>query len=215
MVKRLKEKLKSNKGAYSILAAILILIMATMMTAYVDILNKKWALNEVQTIMDSSGINTLQNQVNNKSLRAEILSLDPDKPNISDGDYADTTDKSFSPSVQQKYKSDMTNYYKQEVDKQIKGQTNVSEYDVERVDVVFSYDNWGLGETKKKLPQITLDSVVRMRIKTTSLFDDITKVSSVMYSSRNNANFTVTYNGTTEDGQSELIVRSVTRLVYR
>lgn len=214
-MKKFKRLIREKKGAYSILAAILILVMVTIMTGYLDILNKKWALSEVQTVMDSSGINTLQNQVNNKALRAEILSLDSNNSNIEDGDYANKTDNSFSVSKQQKYKSDMAKYYKQEIDRQIKNGTKVTNYDVERVDVIFTYDDWGLGETKKKLPQITLDSVVRMKVATTPYFDNITNISRTMYSSRNNANFTVTYNGVDSDGQTELIIRSVTRLVYR
>ena len=214
-MKRIWEKIRNQKGAYSILSAVLILTMVTAMMGYIDILNKKWAVNEVQTIMDSSGINTLQNQVNNKALRAEIISLDPNAGNIDGGDFADTTTGGFSASAQQKYKSDMALYYQKEIDNQIKNGTNITDYNIERVDVVFSYDNWGLGETTRKLPQITLDSVVRMKVKTTGVFDDMLGVSRTMYSARNNANFTVTYNGQTDDGETELIVRSVTRLVYR
>lgn len=212
---KLKEKLNNVKGAYSVMITVLILIMVTAMTGYVDIMNKKWAVSEVQTVMDTAGINTLQNQVNNTALRAEIFSLSQDPDDISDQDYADRASETFTAQEQQKYKSDMALYYKSELDRQIKGRTNVTEYDVERVDITFSYDDWGLGETTRKLPQITLDAVVRMRVKQTGMFDNITMIQRTMYSSRNNANFTVTYNGQAEDGQTELIVRSVTRLVYR
>lgn len=209
------EKLNNIKGAYSVMITILILIMVMMMTGYVDIMHKKWALSEVQTIMDTSGINTLQNQVNNSALRAEIFSLNNDSDDITDQDYADRATETFTPQAQQKYKSDMALYYKAELDNQIKGRTNVTEYDVERVDVTFSYDKWGLGETQRKLPQITLEAVVRMKVKQSGVFDNIESIQRTMYSSRNNANFTVTYDGQAEDGQTELIVRSVTRLVYR
>lgn len=212
---KLKKKLNNIKGAYSVMITVLILIMVMVMTGYVDIMNKKWALSEVQTVMDTAGINTLQNQVNNSALRAEIFSLNSDSSNISDQDYADRANETFTNQEQQKYKSDMALYYKAEIDKQIKGRTNVTEYDLERVDVTFSYDTWGLGETQRKLPQITLDAVVRMKVKQTGVFDDINMIQKTMYSSRNNANFTVTYDGQAEDGQTELIVRSVTRLVYR
>lgn len=211
----MKSKLKNQRGAYAIMATILILTMATVMMGYIDILNKKWAVNEVQTMMDSAGINTLQNQVNNRALRAEIISLDPNADNISGGDYANTNTNGFTASEQQKYRSDMALYYTNEIDRQIREGTLITDYDVERVDVTFSYDNWGLGTTTRAVPQITLDSVVRIKVKTTGMFDDLMSISRTMYSARNNANFTVTYNGSAGDGETELIIRSVTRLVYR
>lgn len=214
LIELLKSKTSNKRGAFSILMVVLTLILVTALTAYMDILNQKWTLNEVQTVMDTAGINTLQNQVNNAALRAEILSLDAGN-NISDQDYADRSKGTFTPSEQQKYKSDMAIYYKSELEKQIKDRTNITEYEVERVDITFSYDDWGLGKTTKKLPQITLDAVVRMRVEQSGVFDNSIGVRRTMYSARNNANFTVTYNGKTDDGQTELIVRSVTRLVYR
>jgi|HigsolmetaAR206D_1030411.scaffolds.fasta_scaffold00003_141 uncharacterized membrane protein len=214
-MKRLKALWKNERGAYSLIAAILVVILATCLTAYVDIVNMKWALNEVQSVMDSAGINTLQNQVNNKALRAEILSLSSSNSDLTDQDYADTNNQKFTPAEQKKYKEEMRKYYYEEIAKQIKTADKVVDYDVERVDITFSYDDWGLGDTTGKLPQITLESVVRMRVATTPFFDMSSNVSKTFYSSRNNANFTVTYNGVTEDGKTELIVRSVTRLVFR
>lgn len=214
-MKRVKHILKNEKGAYSILAAIFIVVMALCLTAFIDILSQKWALNEVQTVMDAAGVNTLQNQVNNKALRAEILSLSSSQTDITEEDYADVSDQTFTPAEQERYKQEMRAYYNAEIARQIQNVDRVVEYDVERVDITFSYDNWGLGETTRKLPQVTLDAVVRMRVKTTPFFDENEQVSKTLYSSRNNQNFTVTYNGQREDGLSELIVRSVTRLVYR
>jgi len=212
---RVMAKLKSQKGAYSVLLTILILIMVMVMAGYVDIMNKKWTASEVQTMMDTAGINTLQNQVNNAALRAEILSFAQGKDNISGEEYADRTNKTFPVSKQQTYKSSMALYYRQELDRQIKDRTNVTDYEVERVDITFSYDTWGLGTTKQKLPQITLDAIVKMRVKQTGIFDDIESIQKKVYSSRNNSNITITYNGKIGDGETELIVRSVTRLVYR
>lgn len=215
MKKRIIEKFKETKGAYAILATVLVLTMASLMAGYTDILHKKWALNEVQTIMDSAGINTLQNQVNNKALRAEIVTLGTDQNDVSGEQYANRDTSAFTASEQQKYKSDMELYYKAEMQKQVTKDTGVTSYNVERVNITFSYDTWGLGTTSKKLPQVNLESVARIKIKQTGIFDNITSVQRTMYSSRNNANFTVTYAGTTDDGETELIVHSVTRLVYR
>lgn len=214
-MKKLKAILKNERGSYSIIAAILVITLVTCLAAYVDIVNMRWALNEVQTVMDASGINTLQNQVNNKALRAEILSLSSSDSDITDQDYADVNRGSFTKKEQEYYKQEMREYYLQEIARQIKFVEKITEYDVERVDITFSYDEWGLGETRRPLPQVTLEAIVRMRVATTPYFDEYSQVSRTLYSSRNNANFTVTYNGTAGDGQTELIVRSVTRLVFR
>lgn len=214
--KKVKRVLCDQSGAYSILIVILILILMTAMTAYMDIMNKKWTVGEVQAIMDTAGLNTLQNQVNNKTLRAEILTLDKDISNLSNSDYANRETTTFTPARQQKYKTDMALYYKKEIENQIKGRTHVTDYDVERVDINFSYDNFGLGDSKKqKLPQVTLDAVVRLRVAQSGMFDNVTSVQRTMYSARNEKDFTITYDGQTDDGQTELIVRSVTRLVYK
>lgn len=214
-MKKIRDKLKSKKGAYSILATILILIMVTIMTGYLDILKQKWALNEVQTVMDSAGINTLQNQVNNKALRAEILSLDTDTTDVKTDDYFNEEAKKFTAAKQQKYKSDMELYYKSEIEKQIKADSRITEYDVERVVVKFSYDKWGLGETSHKLPQVSVEAVVRMKVKQSGMFDHFDGIQSTVYSARNNATFNVSYEGKAEDGNVELIVQNITRLVYR
>lgn len=214
-MRKMKALLKSERGAYSIITAILVITLVSCLAAYVDIVNMRWALNEVQTVMDASGVNTLQNQVNNKALRAEILSLSSSAKDITDQDYADVSKGTFTKKEQEYYKAEMREYYHRELARQMEFVEKITEYDVERVDITFSYDEWGLGETGRPLPQVTLEAVVRMRVATTPFFDVYDQVSKTMYSSRNNANFTVTYSGVAGDGQTELIVRSVTRLVFR
>lgn len=211
----MKALLKSERGAYSIITAILVITLVSCLAAFVDIVNMRWALNEVQTVMDASGVNTLQNQVNNKALRAEILSLSSSAKDITDQDYADVSKGTFTKKEQEYYKAEIREYYRRELARQMEFVEKITEYDVERVDITFSYDEWGLGETGRPLPQVTLEAVVRMRVATTPFFDVYDQVSKTMYSSRNNANFTVTYSGVAGDGQTELIVRSVTRLVFR
>lgn len=214
-MRKMKALLKSERGAYSIITAILVITLVSCLAAYVDIVNMRWALNEVQTVMDASGVNTLQNQVNNKALRAEILSLSSSPRDITDQDYADVSKGTFTKKEQEYYKAEIREYYRRELARQMEFVEKITEYDVERVDITFSYDEWGLGETGRPLPQVTLEAVVRMRVATTPFFDVYDQVSKIMYSSRNNANFTVTYSGVAGDGQTELIVRSVTRLVFR
>lgn len=214
-MRKMKALLKSERGAYSIITAILVITLVSCLAAYVDIVNMRWALNEVQTVMDASGVNTLQNQVNNKALRAEILSLSSSAKDITDQDYADVSKGTFTKKEQEYYKAEIREYYRRELARQMEFVEKITEYDVERVDITFSYDEWGLGETGRPLPQVTLEAVVRMRVATTPFFDVYDQVSKTMYSSRNNANFTVTYSGVAGDGQTELIVRSVTRLVFR
>lgn len=214
-MRKMKALLKSERGAYSIITAILVITLVSCLAAFVDIVNMRWALNEVQTVMDASGVNTLQNQVNNKALRAEILSLSSSARDITDQDYADVSKGTFTKKEQEYYKAEIREYYRRELARQMEFVEKITEYDVERVDITFSYDEWGLGETGRPLPQVTLEAVVRMRVATTPFFDVYDQVSKTMYSSRNNANFTVTYSGVAGDGQTELIVRSVTRLVFR
>ncbi|MFJ8531403.1 hypothetical protein [Bacillus sp. NPDC094106] len=205
MFQKIKQILKNTKGVLSILVVITVFIVLLAITAFSDIATKSWTVNEIQSIMDTSGINALQATVDTHKLRDEIFSID-NKNEI------DTGDKSVNLSD---YERKISAKYKQEIRKYVKTNKTIVNFDVEQVKVDFGNDTWGLGESQKKRPQIVLDTVSKVRIKNSSYFDNLGGLSKDMYSARNDSNFTVTYNGQKEDGTVELIIRSVTRMVYR
>ncbi|WP_260857516.1 hypothetical protein [Bacillus thuringiensis] len=205
MKQQIKQVLKNVKGVFSILVVITVFIVLLSIMAFSDIASKSWAVNEIQSIMDTSGMNALQTTVDTNKLRAEIFSID----NKNEMD-TETDDVSLSD-----YERKISAKYKDEIRKHVKTNKNIVALNVEQVKVDWGKDTWGLGETQKKRPQIVLDTVSKVRIKSSSYFDDLGGLTKDMYNARNGSNFTVTYNGQKSDGTVELIIRSVTRMVYR
>lgn len=204
------KKLQNEKGSFAIIGAVLIFIVILAISAYSDMITKRWTINEVQSIMDASGSNTLKNTVDLGYLRAEIFALDEN--NQADTDKLDNPERAV---VSTDYKNKIKTAYVRELEQQVSTNQTITELDVQTVDVSFEYDTFGLGESEKPRPQITLDSVTKMKVNSQEWMDIMEGMSAEIYSSRNNQTFTVEYQGQTADGQVELIIRSVTRLVYR
>lgn len=198
-------KLKNNKGSFAIISAILIFTVVLCITAYVDIISKRWVTNEVQSVMDVSGTNTLKTTVDKEYLFKEILASDPNNP----------IDKNIKQADTEKYKKKIVDAYKKEIRSQINTNSTIKELDLENVYVSFDYDKFGLGVTSKSHPQITLTSVSKIRIDTPMFMDYGDGINTQVYNSRSGKNIQITYKGETDDGKTELGVYSVTRLVYR
>lgn len=203
-------KLRNEKGSFAIIGAMLIFVVILAISAYSDMITKRWTINEVQSIMDATGSNTLKNTVDLAYLRAEIFALD--KNNQADTSKRDNPERVVKSTD---YKNKIKTAYVKELQSQVATNETITGLDVQTVDVSFEYDTFGLGESEKARPQITLDSVTKMKVKSHEWMDIMEGMSSEVYSSRNNQTFTVEYAGKSADGQVELIVRSVTRLVYR
>ena len=71
----MKSLLKNNKGSISIIGVIITIIIVTVLSGYLGILNSSWVYNEVQSIMDLSATNTLQASLDTEALRREILGV--------------------------------------------------------------------------------------------------------------------------------------------
>lgn len=201
------KKLKEEKGSFAIISAILIFVVILAISAYSDMIAKRWTINEVQAIMDASGSNALKKTVDLNFLRAEILATD--KENMADTNSSEHLVKTTD------YENKIKEAYLEELQAQVTTNNTIQELDVQTVDVSFEYDTFGLGESEKPRPQITLDAVTKLKVHSREFMDNMEGMSAEVYSSRNNSTFTVEYAGKSADGQAELLVRSVTRLVYR
>lgn len=197
--------LKNKKGAFSILSVIVVFIIVLAITAFTDITSKSYVLNEIQGHMDITGINTLQGSVDTLRLRAEQLATDKNNSIDIETEEILTTD----------YKTKIDKKYDTEFRKRIGNSKFIVGVAKLNYKIDFTYDVWGFGTSVKKRPQIVLDETYKITIRSSSRFDTITPIAKMMYSARNDAKFSVNYNGTDEDGNVELIVRSVTREVYR
>lgn len=200
-------KLKNKKGAYTLLAVIFLFLICLTITAYSDMLKKNYTLNEVQSIMDMSGVSALESLVkdNKDELKEEILAVSKD-------DYIDTTNNSKK---LKNYETIVFSKYKGLIAESIKKNSNIISIQVQNQDISFSNIKYGLGETNKARPQITLDTTAKVVINVSPNFDTLEKVTKKYWSARKNTEFQVVSVNATEDGKTELVIRSVSRLVYR
>ncbi|MBP1308770.1 hypothetical protein JOD82_001790 [Paenibacillus sp. 1182] len=185
---RLKQLLKNKKGSFSILFVILIFIGVMMVTAFVDILIESWSMQEVQSVMDTSGVSALRASVDETKLR--IGEFDVEK-NVAISEY------------------------KKLVSMRLKDTKKIKSVHFNPIEIESFTEKWGTGETKKARPQVLLDSSVVIVVSGSTIFDLIPGTAEKFYNSRRGSDFEVSYLGTNNDGNIELAVRSVSRLVYR
>jgi len=187
-MKSLKCFLRNTKGAFSILFVILIFIGVMIATAFMDMLVKSYTLQEVQSVMDVAGVSALQTGVDSRKLRVEIFDVD---------------------------KNVVESNYKRLVSERMNESQKIINYRFVRTTVETFNENWGLGITGKSRPQALIDSTMVIVVENSPMWDLIPGANETFYNSRDGEFFDVTYLGTTQDGQVELSIRSVSRIVYR
>ncbi|MFF2531580.1 hypothetical protein ACFVS2_21970 [Brevibacillus sp. NPDC058079] len=183
-----KQAIKSAKGSFSILFVILTFIGVLMATAFVDILIESWSMQEVQSIMDTASVSALRIGVDEAKLRVGEFKVND---NVVKHEYEKLVSMRFNDTKKIKKLS----FYHTDVD-------------------LFT-EKWGTGITNKARPQALLDSSVVIVVEGSPIFDLIPGTAEVFYNARANSDFEVTYLGETKDGNIELAIRSVSRIVYR
>lgn len=187
-MKRINNFLKNKKGNFSIIFVILAFIALLIITATTDIMRQAYVLNEAQGIMDVAGVSAIRGAVDEESLRGEEF--------IFSNDYAVAK-------------------YREIVDSRFKETSIIKFKDLEVEDIHYEYSSEGLGQNAKEAHQVWMDSYMVVRVKSSPIFDLLPSLEKQFYKSYNRGNFSVTATGLTEDGESELIIRSVSRVVYR
>lgn len=186
-----KIRIKNNKeGVISIPIVIVIFISMITIVGYINIIQKNYVFNEVRSIMDMAGVSALKSGVDETALRREEFIID----------------ESF-----------VRKEYKRLIGKSISENSLITSFKLGTNDIEIDIYNskWGLGSSTKSRPQARLEAIAKVRIKVNSTFDIESLTKKSYYDSFKNKNFTITYAGKTNDGEIELIVRSVTRIVYR
>lgn len=187
-MKRLKQMLKNKKGSFSILFIILTFTGVLIATAFVDILIESWTIEEVQSIMDTSSVSALRVGVNETKLRVGTFEVD---------------------------KNMVESKYEQLVGGLLSTSTKIKSYRFISTKVQTFTENWGTGITTKSHPQALIDSRMVIVVEGSPTFDLIPGTAKTFYDSRSGSSFEVSYVGATKDGNIELAIRSVSRIVYR
>lgn len=179
---------KDVRGSFSIIFVIVAFVGALTITAFVDMLSRSFLIGEVQSMMDIAGTTALRMGVDEVYLRAEEFRFNRNEVEIR---------------------------YRQMIDEQLRNSPKILNYKFVDLDVSAFNSTFGLGETRKSRWQGMIDSTIMVQIEQSPVFDLIPGVSESFYDARSSTYFHVSYAGQTEDGRVELLVRSVTRIVYR
>lgn len=201
--------LKNSKGAFSILAVIVVFILILGMTAFIDITTKTYIENEIQGNMDMAGITALQTSVDRDKLRAEMMAYNDNSIDVENR-------KNVVIKKSSNYKTVIENKYKSEISKYVKVNSDyIKSFTPKRIEVYFEYSDNGLGESTMKRPQIVIDATYIAEIKVSNEFDTIGNFTRQMKDGFKNKDFSITANGKAKDGYSNVVIRSVTRQVMR
>lgn len=188
----MKENRFSSKDGYTgvltILYVVLFIIAIYGVMAFSEIVSRSFLINETQSIMDTSGLAALRMGLDDEQLRLEKFEVN------------ETV-------VEQEYKRLLKTA--------MKDYGAVDEYRVVRLKIRNIDEKWGLGVTAKAREQAVLDSTVMLVVDTYTPLDVYPYLSNKYQDGYEGEDFTINYIGQTEDGKAELMVRSVTRLVYR
>lgn len=203
-------KLKNKDGQISVIMVVFIMILCYILSGMVDLGTRYWGLKETQSKIDIAGMNALYGTVNLDSLRLETLEIEGSQNGIaSDGTGAESVNPD-------EYEPIVRNAYREEL-KKVRYGSNKPE--IRFTDVNFEFSDFGLGfkeNSAKKRPQVVLESVVAYKVDSTTLTDKLSgNINKKVSSSHSNTEFTVTINEKAKDGEVELLIHSITRLVLK
>lgn len=192
-MKRIRNFIENKKGSFALLWVILIFIGCIVISGFLDIMQKEYIFNEVQGIMDVAGVASLHTGIDQNHLRLETMDAD---------------------------KEMIINNFRNRVESLVPTGHNITYFDISNVTVYPDNgtntpynDNWGTGPDKKTHQYVIIDAVAKMRITNSSIFDNSAGLQQRYYNARNNQYFTISIDGTPHDGQTELLIRSVDRIV--
>lgn len=107
----IKRKMLDNEGSLTIIFVILILVSTVIVTGFLNIVMRTVTSNEIQGIMDESGIVALRQSVDNKSLRLEEIVIDENKAKQNYIKLINENMSSGNGKLIKKYNIDMVNVY--------------------------------------------------------------------------------------------------------
>lgn len=222
-IKKFLNKFKENKSGFSsLLFVTLSLIIVEMMAIFMILLYKSYAFNEVQGVMDITGINTLYKTVDAKYFRDEYLSIIGEKDSEIDmngGSSSEGQRENYK--MPKKVKQKLLKTYQQELDTWLA--TNGGDGDViegmtaHSIDASIEYSSWGTGDKFEKKTQLMMDGFTEVRINAHLSMDPLggmTHVPIFTTHGGGTTNFSIqSVNYDAQAGHYVVIVRSMVRMI--
>lgn len=192
---------KKKEGAISLWMVIVILIAVMLFSGLFEMTQRSFAIAEVQSIMDTAGVTALASNVSEDELSKweRYYRTGANKPDIDDFVNQESAIRRYTQLVSQ--------------DSDDLGMVNSLQH--ARKEIQAYEDAHGTGTDTRVRPQVEIDSVVILRVDSHPFFDMSKRFSEWFYTSRSDERFTISYIGSAGDGEVEIAIRSVTRVVYR
>lgn len=186
---RVKLALTNKKGSFSMLFVILCFVGVLLISGFIDILFKTYSINEVQGIMDNAGVSALRAGVNETKWRVEELEIN---------------------------ETVVKNKFHELVNKSLSRSGAVVDYEMRpKVIPPNSPELKKLGIPNGERDQYFLVAEARVKYDSDPMIDTVAFASLKYYNFFNKRGEEIRYEGVTEDGYAEVVVRSVSRLVLR
>lgn len=222
--------IKDKKGFSSILFVTLALLIIEIIAIFMILLYKTYAFNEVQGIMDITGINTLYKTLNTDYFRDEYLAIvdmeDEEENNIDMNGDADETINNEHQANRDEYqmpedvKEKLMDTYQNELNIWManNGDGDIIEgMTVNSLDASIEYSTWGTGAKREKKSQLMMDGITEVRINSHLNMDPLGGIVHIpVFSSHSGG--TSNYSIESIDYESQtgcyvVIVRSMVRLI--
>ena len=208
LLTKLKQIWKGESGMISILVTLLSLIAVLVVSFLIDRTNQNFIIQEVRGIMDSSAQNTLVSVLSDSHLKEELFGFSGGfiSESAPDGDYPIPAD----------IKAQLLTTYNTQLSDYVKTSNVLLGYQIEEANFKFAKGKWGLGSVaSKSRPYLVLDSVVQLRLSHTQSFDYSNTFKNTTYEDVDGNTFEIQAFGSPINSEILLVVRSVTRAVFR
>lgn len=205
-------KLRNKKGDTSLMGVIIAFIAITMIASFFNITKKNYVKNEIQSILDVSTINALNNSIDKTAMREEIYRVKGTNEYI---------DKRGGITVINHDSTNMKNTIKSnlefELTRNIKTTGVITNYKVENIETSLINSSTGVnyGSTAKTKPQLYMDATISFEMEDAKEFDALTTRSYSIKNAFSGNSYNITISGVTKDGKVKLIVRTTSRVVFK
>ena len=215
MIKALKSKLKnrlnSKKGAISVIMVIFMMTLVVSFTLMLDTSYIAYGLREVQSKIDTAGINAMYQSIDLNHLRNEEMAIVGGGGSISSSGVININASRYTNTIRNAYIRELNNI-------EYPGENPT----VRDARVSFEYSNFGLGfnaassSSARRRPQLVLESMVSYEVPASVVIDDSTRtVARTVDSVHSGSEFRVTLQETGRDGRQAVLVHSITRIVLK
>lgn len=206
--KKVKSIWTQESGIVSVLVTILCLIGVMVVAFLLDRTHQNFIIQEVRGIMDSSAQNTLVSSLSDSHLKEELFGFSEQFISEDNGDAVYDLPASIESEMENTYESQLRDY--------VQTSDMILEIKVEKLNFKFAKGKWGLGSiATKSRPYLVLDSVVQLRLNHTQSFDFTSSFKNSHFEDVDGNTFEIQHIGTPVNSEILLVVRSVSRAVFR